>query len=79
MGVLVRTVLRYDFLTRRSGNADSVGAREEHGKANGFVRYPREIVESLPERRVTKENYDKAVIKIAIALLENPNKWITEE
>ena len=53
MGVLVRTVLRYDFLTRRSGNADSVGAREEYGNANGFVRYPREIVESFTEKLVT--------------------------
>ena len=44
----------------------------------GFIRYPKEIVESLPERRITNGNYDEAVIKTAIALLENPDKWITE-
>jgi hypothetical protein len=45
----------------------------------GLIRYPKEIVESFPERRVAPEYHEKVVARIAIALLEEPGKWITEE
>ncbi len=44
----------------------------------GLIRYPREIVESFPEERVTLENYRSIVTRTAMALREEPDRWVTE-
>ena len=38
-----------------------------------------EIIDSFPEKKVTPENCGRIVVKTAIALMEEPGKWITEE
>lgn len=44
----------------------------------GLIRFPREIVRSFPEGGITPEYYDKMVQDTAIAILNDPGKWITE-
>ena len=44
----------------------------------GFIRHPKEMIGSFPEGKMTEENYGKIVAKMAIALMDEPDKWITD-
>ena len=43
----------------------------------GFIRFPEEIVSSLPERRLTAENFGRVVDTLVPEIINNPEKWIT--
>jgi hypothetical protein len=45
---------------------------------SGLIRFPREIVRSFPKGRIAPEYYDRMVQDTAIAILNDPEKWITE-
>ena len=43
----------------------------------GFIRFPADIVNSLPEGKLTKENFGRVVDTLVPEIINNPEKWIT--
>ena len=44
----------------------------------GFIRFPAEIVNSSPERRLTPGNFSIIVEMLVPEIINNPEKWITD-
>ena len=44
----------------------------------GFIRFPADIVSSLPERSLSGENFGRVVDTLVPEILNNPEKWITD-
>ena len=44
----------------------------------GFIRFPADIVSSLPERRLAAENFGRIVEMLVPEIINNPEKWITD-
>ena len=44
----------------------------------GFIRFPADIVSSLPEKRLAAENFGRVVEMLVPEIINNPEKWITD-
>ena len=44
----------------------------------GFIRFPANILNSLPGGKLTKENFNRIVEMLVPEIINNPEKWITD-
>ena len=88
------TVPMFDeFVYRNSGYMEGMNTQDDTQMNNGegkniiyaldsdvvgFIRFPADIVSSLPERRLAAENFGRVVDTLVPEIINNPEKWITD-